>query len=173
MAKASLINDLVVLTAPEDGVVLDVAKRSVGSVLREAEAFITIVPSNAKMVAEIMINSSDVGFTKSGDEAIIKIDAFPYQRYGLLGGRLETVSEESFQAGAAPQENSLVPSEKSGAFHRGRIAMTNTKLDNLPEGARLFPGMTLTAEVKVGSRSVMSYFLYPITRGFSESIREP
>ena len=173
MAKASLINELVVLTAPQDGVVLDVAKRSVGSVLREAEPFITLVPSNAKMVAEVMINSSDVGYTKSGDEAVIKIDAFPYQRHGLLTGRLESVSEESFQAGAAPQENSLVPSEKSGAFHRGRVVLTSTKLDNLPEGARLFPGMTLSAELKVGSRSVMSYFLNPITRGFSESIREP
>jgi HlyD family secretion protein len=173
MAKASLINNLVVLSAPEDGVVLDVARRSVGSILREAETFITIVPTNADLVAEIMINSADVGYTKIGDEAIIKVDAFPYQRHGLLGGRLEAVSEESVQAGASPRENSLVPSERSGAFHRGMIEMTNMKLDNLPPGARLFPGMTLTAEVKVGSRSVLSYFLNPITRGFSESIREP
>jgi HlyD family secretion protein len=173
MAKASLLNDLVVLTAPQDGIVLDVAKRSVGSVLREAEPFITIVPTDATMIAEIMINSSDVGYTKSGDETVIKIDAFPYQRHGLMSGSLSSVSEESFQAGQQAQENALMPTGRSGAFHRGIVKMVNTNLDNLPEGARLFPGMTLTAEVKVGSRSVMSYFLNPITRGLSESIREP
>jgi HlyD family secretion protein len=173
MAKASLINDLVVLTAPEDGVVLEVARRSPGSILQAAETFITIVPSNAALVAEVMINSSDVGYTKIGDDAIIKIDAFPYQRHGFLHGRLESVSEESIQAGAASRENSLIPSERSGAFHRGMVEMTDMKLENLPPGARMFPGMTLTAEVKVGSRSVLSYFLNPITRGFSESIREP
>jgi HlyD family secretion protein len=51
--------------------------------------------------------------------------------------------------------------------------MTNTKLESLPEGARLIPGMTLQAEIKVGSRSVLSYFLNPLTKGLSESIREP
>jgi hemolysin D len=173
IAKATLVKDLVVLTAPEDGVVLDVAKRSVGSVLREAEPFITMVPANATLIAEVMINSSDVGYTKFGDEAVIKVDAFPYQRHGLMAGRLISVGEESFQSGAPVQENSLMPSEKSGAFHRGLVELTNTKLDSMPEGSRLFPGMTLTAELKVGSRSVMSYFLYPITRGLSESIREP
>ena len=77
------------------------------------------------------------------------------------------------QGGTNPQENALVPTERSGAFHRGTVEFSSTKLDSLPAGARLFPGMTLSAEVKVGSRSVMSYFLNPITRGFSESIREP
>jgi hemolysin D len=173
LTKASLINDLVVLTAPQDGIVLDVAKRSVGSVLREAEPFITIVPTNATMIAEVMINSSDVGYTKAGDEAVIKIDAFPYQKHGLMAGQLTSVSEESFQAGQQARENELMPTGRSGAFHRGILKVTSDQLDNLPAGARLFPGMTLTAEVKVGSRSVMSYFLNPITRGLSESIREP
>ena len=61
----------------------------------------------------------------------------------------------------------------SGAFHRGVVELSDLTLENLPEGARLIPGMTVVAEVKVGSRSVLSYFLTPITRGFRESIREP
>jgi len=61
----------------------------------------------------------------------------------------------------------------AGVFHRSHVALTSTELSELPQGARLIPGMTVTAEVKVGSRSVISYFLYPIQRGFNESIREP
>ncbi len=82
MAKASLLNDLIVLTAPEDGVVLDVAKRSVGSIMREAEPFITILRTGVPLVAEITVNSSDVGYTRVGDDVVIKDDAFPYQRHG-------------------------------------------------------------------------------------------
>ena len=61
----------------------------------------------------------------------------------------------------------------AGVFHRCQVTLTGTQLSKLPEGARLIPGMTVTAEVKVGTRSVISYFIYPIRRGFSESIREP
>ncbi|MDX2221194.1 MAG: HlyD family type I secretion periplasmic adaptor subunit [Rhodospirillaceae bacterium] len=176
MAKAARLNDLVVVTAPTDGVVLDVAKRSVGSVLNPAEPLVTIVPAGATMVAEVMINSSDIGYAKPGDEVVVKVDAFPYQRHGLMQGKLLTVSEESFPGGGVAAPGSVLPPPSragSGAYHRALVELTDTTLDNLPEGARLIPGMTLTAEIKVGKRTVMTYFLYPITRGLSESIREP
>ena len=176
MAKASLLNDLVVVTAPEDGVVLDVAKKSVGSVMAGAEPLVTLSQSNTPLVAEISIGSSDIGYTKTDADVVLKVDAFPYQKHGLLHGKLLSVSEESFSvASPAGQESILSGPSRSGggAFHRGLVALTDMKLSNLPEGAHLIPGRTLTAEIQVGTRSVLSYFLYPITRGLSESIREP
>ncbi|MEQ1866004.1 MAG: HlyD family type I secretion periplasmic adaptor subunit [Micropepsaceae bacterium] len=175
--KALLVKGLVVVIAPEDGVVLNVAKRSVGSILNQAESFITIIKSDAPLVAEVMINSSDIGYLRPGDEAVLKVDAYPYQRHGLMKGRLLSVSEESYSSGASStRENGLqAPSMGGGggAFHRGLVELVDTRLESQPAGARLIPGMTLAAEVKVGSRSVMSYFLSPITRGLRESIREP
>jgi hemolysin D len=169
LVKASRMRDLVQLTAPEDGVVLEVAKRSVGSVLREAEPLITLVPSNAPLIAEIMINSADVGYTKPDNPVWVKVDAFPYQRHGMVEGRLASVSEASF----TPGSTSDLPPGRGGAFHRARIELVKTQLERLPEGARLTPGMTVQADVKVGSRSVMSYFLNPLRRGMDESLREP
>jgi len=178
VTKAALLNDLIVVTAPEDGIVLDVAKRSVGSIMREAELFVTIMRSGVPLVAEISINSTDVGYTRVGDEVILKVDAFPYQRHGYMEGKLLTVSEESIAAtpAAGAEQDVLLPPSQSGggAFHRGRVNLDiSKKLENMPPGAKLIPGMTLTAEIKVGSRTVMSYFLNPITRVFGESIREP
>jgi HlyD family secretion protein len=165
------MNDLVVLTAPEDGIVTEVAKRSVGSVLHEAEPLVTLVPTDAPLIAEVMIGSGDVGYTKTGDDVAIKVDAFPYQRHGLLQGHLRSVAEESVSPGTG---GSVSPSsEGSGVFHRSQVTLTSDTLRMMPDGAHLIPGMTVTAEVKVGSRSVISYFLYPIRRGFGESIREP
>ncbi len=175
--KASRMNDLVVLTAPEDGVVLDVAKRSVGSVMRGAEPMITMVPSNAKLVAEITINSGDVGYVAEGDDAVVKIDAFPYQRHGLLPAKLLSISEESFQGNGAatsgPDTGPPLVSGSGGAYHRGRVELLSTKLEHLPAGARLIPGMTLSADIKVGTRPVIGIFLFPLTRVLTDSIHEP
>lgn len=175
LAKAERLNELVVLRAPEDCVVLEVAKRSVGSVLQSAEPFATLVPVNAKLVADITINSADVGYAKEGDEVVIKVDSFPYQRHGLLYGTVRSIGKDSFSnaGGNAPLNPAKSTRSSAGVFHHSIIALTKTDLQDMPEGTRLIPGMSLTAEIKVGSRTVISYFLYPITRGLNESIREP
>lgn len=174
MTKASLLNDLVVVTAPADGVVLDVAKRSVGSVMREAEPLVTIVPSDAPLVADIVINSADVGYVRQGDEVVLKVDAFPYQRHGMLKGHLTFVSEESYaMTEAGGEANTHAVTGRGSAVHRGRVVLESTALEHMPNGARLIPGMTLSAEIKVGSRRVLNFFLSPLTRGLTESLREP
>ena len=173
ISKASLVNDLVVINSPVDGVVLDVAKRSVGSVIGGGEPLITIVQSDAVLVAEAMLNSSDIGYAHIGDEVVVKVDAFPYQIHGMMKGRLVSIGEESFNAGGPGSVLSKSTPDASGAFHRALVEITDSKLDNMPAGSKLIPGMTMSAEIKVGSRSVLGYFLNPITRGLSESIREP
>ncbi|WP_160105804.1 MULTISPECIES: HlyD family type I secretion periplasmic adaptor subunit [unclassified Azospirillum] len=176
LTKAVRISDLVKLTAPQDGIVLEVAKRSAGSVAREAEALISMVPSNVPLMAEITIRSSDVGYTKPGDVVEVKVDAFPFQRHGMLKGKLLSVSQESFAPNGAIEQTDAqrapLPAD-GGAVHRGRIELLSTHLTNMPDGAQVSPGMTVRAEIKVGHRTILSYFLYPITRGFSEAIREP
>lgn len=176
VTKAKRITDFENLTAPADGVVLAVAKRSPGAVLPGAELLITIVPSDAVFVAEIMIPSRDIGYVKLGDKVVIKVDAFPYQRHGSLEGRLRYISQESFGGGsetADSKEGVGTAPKVPAAMHTGRVELLSTKLYNLPEGVRLIRGMTLNAEIKVGSRSIASYILNPITRSFSESLREP
>jgi hemolysin D len=172
VTRARRMNDLVLMTAPEDGVVLDIANRSVGSVLREAEPLITLVPTSSPLIAEVMIKSSDVGYTKIGDEVAIKIDAFPYTRHGVLKGWLRSIGEESVAPGGTGSAGP-VAAQAQGYFHPSQVVLTSTRLDQLPQGTRLIPGMTLSAEVKVGARSVISYLLSPLERGFSESLREP
>jgi HlyD family secretion protein len=169
LTKATRMDDLVVLRAPADGVVSEIGKRSVGSVAQPAEPLVTLIPTDAPLVAEIMINSADVGFTTTGDEVALKIDAYPYQQHGLLKGVLRSVGED-VSSGAVTSPSAPTP---PGIYHRSRVQLTDTRLHDVPAGTHLIPGLSLTAEIKVGSRSVISYFLYPISRGLSESIREP
>ncbi len=176
LTKAERMHDLISVTAPEDGVIMDIAKRSVGSVLREAEPLLSIMPARATLIAEVLISSADIGYARLGDEVLLKVDAFPYQKHGMLKGRLLSIGEESFTPGNAPSvgDNSgPTLRQPTGVFHRARVEILDQKLDNLPKGTRLLSGMTVAGEIKVGTRSVLSYFLYPVTRGLRESIREP
>ena len=122
--------------------------------------------------AELSDALTEIGYIHDGEEAVVKVDAFPYQRHGFLAGKLTFVSEQSFASGAAPGD-SAVGSASAGAVHHGRIELTNTDLRNLPPGAGLIPGMTMSAEIKVGARRAITFFLYPLLRGMGESLREP
>jgi len=171
MSKAALVADMVTLTAPVDGTVLDMAQRAVGSILHEAEPLFTIVPSDSELVADIEISSAEVGSVKAGDEVLLKMDAFPFTRHGMVKGELLYISEE------ASSSNSLTGQTTpdftgAGTTHRGRVRLIDTHLDNMPAGAHLLPGMTLQAEVKVGTRSILAYFLSPMLRGLGEALHE-
>lgn len=168
LAKADKRSALVKLVAPADAVVLEVAKMSPGSIVKEAETFFTLVPLGADMEAEVHIDSLDVGYIKPGAEVHVKFDAFPFQKHGDLKARMRVISEDSFKRETAgPQTEGL------DAYYIGRVALGNAKLKNLSPQTRLLPGMTLSAEIVVGTRSVMSYLLWPLTRAVEESIREP
>lgn len=174
LTKVRHRHGLVDVYAPEDGVVLEVAQRTTGSVLREAEPLIVLVPLNSPLEAEIEVASADVGYLKPGDPVRLKVDAFPFQRHGLLEGELVSVSRGSFSPGGGGQGNGEQDAPPTrGAIHRGQVTLTSTTLRNQPAGSSLIPGMTVTAEVKVGSRTVLSYLLWPILRGLDEGLREP
>jgi HlyD family secretion protein len=166
LQKADRRSKLVTLTAPVDGVVLEIAKLSPGSIVREAETFFTLVPLNAPLEAEVHIDSLDVGYIKLGGATHIKVDAFPFQRHGTLDATVRTVSEDAFRRDSAAKGG-------ADAYYIARIKLEGSELKGMNEGARLLPGMTLSAEIVVGHRTILSYMAWPLTKGLSEAAREP
>jgi len=172
LASAQRRRSLVVLRAPEDGVVLELGQRSIGSVAKEAEPLITLVPMGNRIEAEVDVDSADVARLRVGDEVRVKLDALPYQRHGTIAGTLRVITENSFQ----DDKNARTPASKPDgqpAFFRARIALGPLQLRNVPKDFRLIPGMTTTAEMVVGKRTVISYLLDPVVRLFDEGLREP
>jgi len=164
LAKATRLDALTTLVAPADGVVLEVARRGAGAVLHPAEALVTLVPAGAPMIAEVALRSADVGRVAAGDLVRLKVDAFPFQRHGALEGRLLSISRDSFDPRLPPGAEAAAPPAQ--AIHRARIAVA-------PGTLALIPGMTLTAEIMAGTRSVLGFVLEPLARGWNESLREP
>lgn len=166
LQKADKRHKLVVLSSPTDAVVLEIAKLSQGSVVQAAEKLFTLVPLDAELEAEVQISSLDVGYVKIGDMAHVKLDAYPFQQHGALDAKLRVVSEDAFRREEAAGSG-------MDAFYVSRVSLLGTRLKKMPEHAKLLPGMTLTAEIVVGKRSVISYLLWPLTKAMNESLREP
>lgn len=167
LSKADKRLKMVQMVAPADGVVLEIAKFSVGSVIREAEQMFTLVPLGAELEAEVQIDSVDIGFIKTGMPAHIKVDAFTFMKHGMLEGKVRTVSQDSFKRDTADKNGGGLDT-----YYLSRIPYTGA-LKKVAPGTQLLPGMTVSAEIVVGQRTVMSYLLYPLTRALDESIREP
>lgn len=167
LAKADKRRSMVRVSAPVDAVVLEVGKVSQGSIVREAEAMFTLVPLGAKLEAEVQIDSADIGYIKPNAPVHLKLDAFPFQKHGALDGKLRTVSSDAFK------REQVAPGQGTDAYYLARVDYGNAALRKMAPESRLLPGMTVSAEIVVGERSIMSYLLWPLTKAMSESVREP
>lgn len=163
--KAVKHQDLVRLTAAEPSVVLTMAKLSIGSVLKPGDPFITLMPIDTRLEAEIKIASRDVGFIRSGDRCTLKIDAFNSTEHGAAEGVVRWVSEGAFTA-----EDDGRAAE---AYYKARCSVDRTNFIDVPRNFRLIPGMTLTGDVNVGTRSVAMYLIGGMLKGLKEAMREP
>jgi len=165
LEKATRHHDLVRLTAMERSVVLTVATLSVGSVLKEADTLLTLMPDDAVVEGEIHISPRDVGFVRPGDRCVLKVDSFNYMEHGTAEGKIRWISDNAF---TTDDNNQPVD-----AYYKARCTVDAMHFINVPPKFRLIPGMTLEADVNVGTRSVAMYLLGGLLRGFGESMREP
>jgi HlyD family secretion protein len=165
LEKAMRHHDLVRLTAAESSVVLTIATASVGSVLKEGDTLLTLMPLGATVEAEIRIASRDVGFVRAGDRCVLKVDAFNYMEHGTAEGAIRWISDNAFST----DDNG----QPVDPYYKARCSIDTTRFVGVPQKFRLIPGMTLQADVNVGTRSVAMYFLSGFFRGLGEAMREP
>jgi hemolysin D len=174
--KAKLRKQLVELKSEADATVQSVARVSVGSVLQSGERLITLVPANAPLEIETNIVGRSSGFVHVGDPVVIKFDTFPYSQYGLAHGTVRNLSPDSFSAQEQARDpNSSLAMLPSNAepFYRTRISIDQVALHGVPAGFTVSPGMPVTADVKVGRRTVLKYILGVMLPIGQEAMREP
>ena len=164
LKRSEYRENLVQLTAPARGVILSIAERSVGLVIREAEQMFIIVPADVQMEMEVDVLPKDVGLIQVGDFVRIKLDALPFQKHGTIEGRVRQISDDAVVAeGGDPTQT----------VYRTRIELGERKLREVPESFRLTSGLTGNADITVGERRIITYFIYPLVRAFDSSFREP
>ena len=166
--KARKISEFINLVAPEDGVVLDIGEASIGSIVdpsRSQKPLFTITPIRGKLEVEMEVRSQDIGFIEHGDAVTIKLDAYDFLRHGTAHGVITSISEGSFTQDADGRQTE--------PYFKVQVRIDGTRLINVPKDFRLIPGMTLTGDILVGKRTILSYFLSGAQRASSEAMREP
>lgn len=164
LAKVNRRSNLIQIISPEDGVVLEVAKVSKGSVIREAETLLSLVPARGNLEAEIKIDPSEISTISLHNTVRVKVDSYPFQKYGIIQGNLIKLSHDVV--------NDTDPARQGQGIYVGRVALMEFDKDmNTPE-FKIMPGMSLTAEVVTTKKRILSYLLYPIMKSKDEAINE-
>jgi hemolysin D len=179
--KAEQRRNLQRLTAPVDGMVQQLAVHTIGGVVTPAQTLMYIVPAESRLEIEAMVSNRDIGFVGAGQEVAIKVDTFNFTRYGLLRGKILSVSQDSIARDKPADAGSekawgaaTTSSEPHGQelLYAARISLDRTQLDIEGKEVNLSPGMAVTAEIKTGARRIISYLLSPIARYSHDSLRE-
>jgi HlyD family secretion protein len=143
--------------------------------MQSGQQFVTLVPVDAALEIEANISGHDNGFVHVHDPVAIKFDTFPYSQYGMAEGMVRIVSPDSFTAQSeARNPTSVVPvTAASEPYYRSRITIDRVALHGVPAAFRIRPGMPVTADIKVGRRTVLGYLLGLMLPVAQEAMREP
>jgi hemolysin D len=171
---------LQVLTAPVDGTVQQLAVHTIGGVVTPAQALLVLVPSDSHLEIEAMVSNRDIGFVEPGQKAEIKVDTFNFTRYGLLHGRVLSISRDAIvherrdDKARDPRLEAEETSEPHGEdlVYTSRITLDRAEIDINGKPVALSPGMAVTVEIRTGSRRIISYLLSPLARYRHEALRE-
>ena len=163
---------LLELKAPQAGIVKDLATHTPGTVVAPGTILLTLVPHDEPLVAEVWVSNLDAGFVRAEQTARVKLVAYPFQKYGVLDGVVKHVSPDATDGADGRQVQKKDDRSSPNQGYRTLVALATPHL--MRDGVRhkLSPGMQVSAELNLGSRTVLEYLLSPVQRTVAEAARE-
>ena len=149
-----------VLTAPVDGEVQQLAVHTIGGVIKSGDPLMVIVPAGQLLEVEALVLNKDIGFVREGQASTVKVDAFPFTRYGAIDGEVTSVSDDAMQ------------DERLGLVYAAHVRLARADMNIDGKTVQLSPGMAVSVEVMTGKRRVMDFVLSPVLQHVQESGRE-
>jgi hemolysin D len=176
LAKQEHHTSLLDMKAPQSGIVKDLATHTIGTVVATGTVLLSIVPEHEPLLAEVLVRNEDIGFVHSRQTVKIKLAAYPFQKYGLLDGRVQQIWPDASQSDASATnrsgEASTEDKPQSVSGFKALVSLDRQTLVSGTDALSLVPGMQVVAEIKEGRRSVLEYLLSPIRGAMHDSGRE-
>jgi hemolysin D len=160
LAIAEERNRRTLLTAPAAGIVQQLQVHTVGAVARPADPLLVIVPDGSTLVVEAMVLNRDAGFVREGQDVRVKLEAFPFTRYGVVDGTLTFMSRDAVQ------------DENLGLVFPARVELSQFAINVDGRAVPLTAGLAASAEIKTGRRRIIEFLLSPLQRRVEEAGRE-
>jgi hemolysin D len=178
--KAEQRIELQRLRAPVDGTVQQLAVHTIGGVVTPAQSLLVLVPADSPIEIEAMLSNRDIGFVYVGQDAEIKVDTFNFTKYGLLHGKVLSVSQDAISRDRPRDASGKTPgaadatSEPAGQelVYAARISLDRTQMQIDDKLVSLSPGMAVTVEIETGKRRLIEYLLSPLLRYKQGAMRE-
>ena len=184
LVKARRRHAHMTLRAPVDGTVQEITVFTEGGVVSAGQSVMSVVPSGSTLIVEASLLNKDVGFVRPGQSASVKLAAFPFTRYGDIGGQVAGISEDVLRAGRRPPALALgddvgtrqaladLQAQMAGNSYLVHVGL-DTQVMTLPDGvAPLTAGMIASVDIATGRRRVIDFLLSPLKRYRVESLRE-
>jgi hemolysin D len=174
IVKARSKRDRTQLRAPSPGIVQQVEVTTLGQVVASGQSLMSIVPTDAPLEVEAMIANKDIGFVKPGQKAIVKVEAFPFTRYGSIDADVVRVSTDAVEdrnvtammdaASAARPQASAASNARPGQnlVFPATVKLLRGSINVEGKQIPLSPGMSVAVEIKTGERRAISYLLSPL-----------
>jgi HlyD family secretion protein len=160
---------LLELKAPQAGIVKDLATHTPGTVVAPGTILMTLVPQDEPLVAEVWVNNIDAGFVQAEQKARVKLVAYPFQKFGMLDGVVKRVGADAKER---PESAGPAMETMQEAAYRALIDLGSNHLESQGRQLRLVPGMLVSAEIHIGTRTVLEYLLSPVQKVAHEAGRE-
>ncbi len=173
LAKQIYRNTLVELTAPQAGIVKDLATHTLGTVVSPGTVLLSLVPHGDELQADVMVKNLDAGFVRAGQAARVKVVAYPFQKYGMIDETVIRVSADASETGGGRAEELDAEGKTTiQSTYRARIALPAQTMRLTAAELPLVSGMQVIAEIKLGERTVLEYLLAPVQRAWHQAGRE-
>lgn len=161
LAKAGLRSTFREIRAPASGTVAQLLVHTEGGIVEGAKPLMTIVPDTARLQLEVMVQNQDIGFVRTGMPVNVKLQAFPYTRYGTIPGTVESLSADSVQV-----------KDGEPPVYKARVSLGRSYMDADGRRVPLRAGLNATADIVTGRRTLLSYLVSPIVETGSEALHE-
>jgi HlyD family secretion protein len=174
LAKQEHRHGYLELRAPQAGTVKDLATHTIGTVASPGTILMTLVPKDENLRAEVWVKNDDIGFVRETQPVKVKLAAFTFQKYGMLEGSVAHVSADAAEQGATAASSApATPKQPTELLaYRTLVNLKSQVLDADGVKYRLQPGMQVSAEIHLGTRTVLEYLLSPVQKAFHEAARE-
>ncbi len=146
--------------APVDGIVNRLLVNTTGGVVQPGEPLLEIVPIGDELIIEVEINPKDIAYVLPGQEAIIKLTAFDFSKFGSLKGKVINVGVDTIQK------------EDGSIWYICQIAVDGNGFTSIGKTIKILPGMVAEADIVSGEKTVLKYLLQPVTKIANEAFRE-
>jgi adhesin transport system membrane fusion protein len=170
LVKLADRSDRLLVRAPSDGIVQELAPKSIGEVVRPGDLVARIVPTERELVAEVHIDPKDSGHIRADADAEIRLLTYDSTIFGPVRGKVEYLSATTF---SPPPTQQNPPGQNSAEpYYKATIRLLQDHVRSGTTNYPIMPGMVLQAHIQTGSKSIIRYLFKPVFNSLDVAFTE-